>query len=244
MMKLLVLPKAFGELPASNFSIKAMALLAMSGLDHTIENANPNKGPKGKMPVLEDGDTIVPDSSHIQNYLERRYGIEFDADLTGRELADSEAYRRMVEEHLYWAVLHVRYFLYPHVTRDAIFGSVPFPLRQVVFAMIRRQVVKALHAQGMGRHSPEQVQDFAIGNLQALADRIGDGPYFFGPSPTSIDASVYPILQSIMAPPMDCRMRQFLLAEPRLSNYAARCERAFFGPDPFRAKRAAVADPL
>jgi glutathione S-transferase len=236
-MKLLVVPKAFGDKPASNFSIKAMALLAMAGLPYELVETTPNKGPRGKLPVLIDGAETIPDSTHIQSHLEKRHGVNFDAGLDPKQLADAEAFRRMVEEHLYWVVLHQRYFAFPNETREAVFAGMPGLMRKPFFSMIRRQVSKALRGHGLGRHTPEQVEEFGLRDLNALAIRIGEGPFFFGDRPTSIDASVYPILHSFVAPTADVATKRFVTSNAALMAYVDCCEAAFFGPNPFRAAR-------
>ena len=124
MLKLIVLPTAWGIRNASAFNLKAEALLAMSGLRFEKEEALPSKGPKGKLPALVDGDQTIGDSSLIQRHLEREHAIDFDGGLTPREVADAEAYRRMAEEWLYFIALWGRWLKMPEVTREAFFGSV------------------------------------------------------------------------------------------------------------------------
>lgn len=65
----------------SPFVRKVCAVLAEKGVAYELvpvipSNAGPEfkkLSPTGKVPVLEDGDTVVPDSSCIVAYLERRY---------------------------------------------------------------------------------------------------------------------------------------------------------------------------
>jgi glutathione S-transferase len=228
MMKLHVIQPAFGLRAASNFSVKAMALLNRTGLAYKTVVMAPNKGPRGKLPVLVDGSKTIPDSTHIQSHLESNYGIDFDKGLSPRDKADAEAYRKLAEDHLYWAAIYVRYFDHPHVTRDAIFGSIPKPLRGAVFAMIKRMVTKSLHGHGLGRHTREEIHGLGLRDIAAFATRIGEGPFFFGKSPTSIDASVYPMLQSIAVPPMPGPLREAVVNNPLLMKYIERCESVFF----------------
>ena len=52
-------------------------MLRLSGLDFEKEYvANLSKMPKGNVPVLQDGDKLIPDSSLIQRYLTETYGID------------------------------------------------------------------------------------------------------------------------------------------------------------------------
>lgn len=228
-LRLLQLPTAWGLRNASAFNLKAEALLAMSGLDYECEQAFPNKGPKKKLPALVDGDRVIGDSSLIQKHLEQHYGIDFDGELSPRERADAEAYRRMAEEHLYFVVLYVRWILFPQVTRDALFGTIPQPVRTLLFAKLRRDVRRTLWGQGIGRHTEDEIVDFGIGDIDALAHRIGDGPFFFGDRLTSIDAALFPQIQNVTEPPFETRLRAHARTHRNLLEYCARCNAEIFG---------------
>ena len=104
-LTLIVLPSAFAMRNSSTFCEKAEALLAFTRLPYRRETAMPNKGPRGKLPVLKDGDLVIPDSTHIQRHLETHYNIDFDGPLSAEQHADAEAYRRLGEEHLNWGLL-------------------------------------------------------------------------------------------------------------------------------------------
>jgi glutathione S-transferase len=57
----------------SPFVQKVRILLEEKGLPYQIESPIPGQHPLGKMPVLRDGDVVVPDSSVIGLYLERTH---------------------------------------------------------------------------------------------------------------------------------------------------------------------------
>jgi len=57
----------------SPFVQKVVVALEEKGLSYTIEPPAPELHPLGKMPVLRDGDVVVPDSSVICAYLERKH---------------------------------------------------------------------------------------------------------------------------------------------------------------------------
>lgn len=68
-------------------------MLRLSGLDFEKEYvANLSKMPKGNVPVLQDGDKLIPDSSLIQRYLTETYGIDLDKHLTTEQKAIAEAF--------------------------------------------------------------------------------------------------------------------------------------------------------
>lgn len=57
---------------------------------------------KVKYRVLQHGEKLIADSSHIQRYLKETYGFDLDKYLTTEQKVIAEAFRRMTEEHLYW----------------------------------------------------------------------------------------------------------------------------------------------
>ena len=229
-LTLMVLPTAWGLRNASAFNLKAQALLAASGLAHETVEALPAKGPKGKLPALVDGERTIGDSALIQAHLAAAHGFDPDAALDARQRAESEAYRRLAEEHLYFVNLHVRWVQRPRPTRDAFFGTLPAPVRAAVFAALRRQVKRTLWGQGIGRHSVAEILDFGRQDIDALAARLDGAPFFHGERPTSIDAALYPQILNTYAVPYDTPLRRHAAAIGTLVDYCARCDAAFFGP--------------
>lgn len=57
----------------SPFVTKVLVALEEKGLAYAVEPPAPALHPLGKMPVLRDGDVVVPDSSVICAYLERKH---------------------------------------------------------------------------------------------------------------------------------------------------------------------------
>lgn len=229
MLKLLVFPPALGVRNASPFCLKAQALLAMSRLPHRLEQAFPFKGPRGKLPVLIDGDTIIPDSALIQRHLALRHGVEFDQGLSPAQLGEAHPYRRLAEEHLYWVIVYSRFVDHAEMTRAAFFAGIPWPARRLVFRAARAGILAEMRGHGIGRHDPADIYAFGAADLDAIAARLGDRPFFFGDRPTSIDASLYGVLANIVAPPMETPLKAAALRHRALAPYVTRCDAAFFG---------------
>lgn len=64
--------KVFG-VAQSPFVRKVLVVLAEKGLAYELEPPAPALHPMGKMPVLQDGQHVIPDSSVICAYLEKKY---------------------------------------------------------------------------------------------------------------------------------------------------------------------------
>jgi glutathione S-transferase len=229
-LTLKVLPTAWGVRNASPFNLKAEALLTLSGLPFEKVEAMPDAGPRGKLPVLIDGDRVVPDSSHIQHHLETVHGIDFDGALSPEQRADAEAYRRMAEEHLYFAVLHQRWIRQPAITRAAFFGELPWPLGRLVFWMLQRRVRRTLWGQGIGRHTEAEIDRLAIGSLEAIEAKLGERPFLLGEELTSVDCAVYPQVVNVIDPPYDSALTEHACSRDALARYCARCDATLFAP--------------
>ena len=73
---------AFGLPDPSPFVMKAEVLLKMSGLPYRTDTRGFRNAPKGKQPYIDDDGERVADSTFIRWYLEKKYTIDFDRDLT------------------------------------------------------------------------------------------------------------------------------------------------------------------
>jgi hypothetical protein len=80
----------------------------------------------------------------------------------------------------------------------------------------------------------------ALRDWRAVLTVMGPGPYFFGNTPSSIDAVVFGTLASSVLTPIDTPIRSFLRSQPGCLDYAERDARIYRPPR--RAKKLAPAD--
>jgi len=182
----------------SIFGLKADALLAMSGLEYKVEDGDIRKAPMGKIPVLVDDGKIIPDTSLIKKHLEDVHGIDFDGSLSAEQRATAKAIQRMVENHLYFAMIHFRWIENPERVRDTLFKNIPALPRKFIFKMVLKKVRQANEGHGIGRHDRSDILAFAMEDLEALSVLLGTKPFMFGNTPTSVDASVFGALENII----------------------------------------------
>lgn len=231
-LTLIIFPESFGARNPSPFCIKAEILMRMSGLPHNIERqADPGAGPLGKLPALRDGDRLMGDSELIRQYLATHYQVEFDRFLSAKQRAAAHAFARMLEERTYWTIVQSRWLddrNWPTL-RDAYFGGMPTPLKQIVPTLIRRRVRRDVRGQGLGLHDPQAIEAFALDDLKAVADWLGDQPFMMGDQPCALDATVYALLACIAPAEFDTPMREMVINDMRLAGYLARCDQLWFG---------------
>jgi glutathione S-transferase len=172
--------------------------------------------PKGKYPVIVDGDETIADSSFIIEHLKRKYGDPLDARLTPAERGAGHAMKRLLEENFYWVLVAERW----RDTRAAvdtypIFAGTPPEIVQAVTDNLLGQ----LRGHGMGRHDPDEVESIGRADLAALSDLLGDKPFLLGSEPTSYDATVYSFVAHTTQPEYDSRMKRFINTLPNLLEY-------------------------
>ncbi len=225
MLTLIVYPPAFGAPTASPFCVKAMCLMKASGLAWRPEiSSDPRSTPKQKLPVLRDGDKIIPDSDQIRDHLETRYGIDFDEGLSALDRAVSRAVIRMAEENLYFILVCNRWLNDKNweVTRRALFGQIPKPLFKFVTGKIRKQAIANVNGQGMGRHSVQERADRAAKDLAAIETLLDGKPFLFGDKPSAADMSVVPMLHAQATSPTKTPISVLVTENAALSAYIER----------------------
>jgi glutathione S-transferase len=197
MMKLHVLPPAFGLRNTGPFAFKCELALLHLKLDfELVESADPRTGPKGKMPYLNDDGTLVADSELILQHIDQKTGGGLYGHLTDTERAEGLAFTRLAEEHLYWIMVASRWLddsWFPHL-KAGFFAAMPFPVRHIAPAIARRQVRQTYHLQGLGRHTLEEQQGFARRDVDAIVKKVGGGPFLFGDKLTVFDFGVASLL--------------------------------------------------
>ena len=108
------------------------------------------------------------------------------------ESAFTQNMQRMMEEHLYWAAVYMRW-VDPATRPDWLpymreLLGVPTWLAPLVSRVAARRMAGTLRHHGLGRHSPETIWRLGIADVQALAHWLGQRPWGFGDAPTVVDA--------------------------------------------------------
>lgn len=184
--------------------------------------------PKGKFPYIDDGGTVVADSSFIIDYLKATYGDRLGENTIEPEVRGiALSVRRMMEEHLYWVIVYVAWMedaIWEESKRE-MFNS-PGSAEIEVF---RDGVRRDLYGQGLGRHSRSEVYALGSADLSALSGYLQDKPYALGERPTELDATVYAFLSQILACPYETPMKTHFWTLPNLEAYCHRMHMQYYG---------------
>lgn len=222
---------AFGLHDASPFVVKAMLLLKLASQPYATESfaGGPNIGPKGKRPFIVDDGVTVADSTFIRFHLEKKYDVDFDSHLSPQEKGVTWAVEKMCEDHLYFAAIYFRWMKDENFKKGpaTFFESAPALIRPIIRAVVRNNVRKTLHAQGIGRHTEAEIAELASRDIEALAFILGDADWFGGASPCAADASVGAFVLTSLCEHFDTPLLAKTKSHENLVSYAKRVRRLF-----------------
>lgn len=196
----------FGLPNPSPFCMKLETYLRLARLPHKIATLKSlGRSPTGKAPFVDIDGVVIADSGLIINHLERSCGHPVDGKLSLAQRAESLALQRLMEEHLYWVAVYMRWVdpetrsqWRPHLQEML---SLPSFLTPLVARLSQRGIMKTLRAQGLGRHGPETIWQMGTADIQALAHWLGNRPWGFGDAPTTVDACLAAFVGNIVRTP-------------------------------------------
>jgi len=91
-------------------------------------------------------------------------------------------------------------------------------------------VRKSLYAQGMGRHSAAEITRLATRGIDAIADYLGEKPFFMGSEPTGADATMFGFIAGALCPLFDTSIRGAAERHDNLKRYVGRITARYY-PD-------------
>lgn len=222
----------FGLPDSSPFCMKVQMLLKVAGLEFKVDRGGFNKAPKGKQPYLDDDGEIIADSTMIRFHIEKKYGFDFNAGLDARETGIAWAVEKMFEDHLYWVLINERWCNLDNFNRGprVFFNAAPAPIRTLVASMVRKKVIKATKAHGMGRHSDKEIHLLAEKAIEAVANVMGDNKYLMGDRICGADATTFAFIAALGCKLFDTPVIAMLEKHQNLTAYHDRMMQQWY-PD-------------
>lgn len=224
--------EAFGVPDASPFVLKVDTYMRMAGIEFEYRNhfSNLQRSPKGKLPFIQDGDQRVADSGFILRYLEQTYDVQLDTHLTPVQRAQTTLISQALDGDFYWSVVYSRWVRDDGwaAIKPIFFGGMPFPLRYIVPMIARRGVKAGCFKQGISRHSDAEITAIANATLASLSSLLGDNAFFFGDTPSSVDAIVYAFLAEVILVDFDCPINSAARSYDNLCRYCERIQHTYF----------------
>jgi glutathione S-transferase len=195
----------FGLPDPSPFVMKGEMLLKLAKLPYKTDRSGFGRAPKGKLPFIDDDGKIVADTTLIRLYLEQKYAIDFDQGLSEHDRGVAWAVEKMLEDHLYWAMIYWRWLDDKNFERGPkdFFKRAPAIVRPFVSRMVRGNIRKKLHGHGFGRHTEREMTAMASRAFDALSQVLGTNQYLMGNAPCGADATAFAFTAGALAPLFD-----------------------------------------
>ena len=226
---------AFGLPDASPFVCKVETYLRMTGQKYEPVNADVRKAPRSQLPVLDLDGKLIPDSTAIIDALEARRAEKLDAHLDVKERAVALAFKSMLEEHLYFGLLFMRWacddgwaVFEPSIREMLGSMGVPSLMRGMVVKSARKYTVERTRIQGVGRKPRAEVVAMCSEILDALSVQLGDRKYFCGDRLTTHDATCYSFALGVLCPAFDNEVRKHAVSKKNVVAYVDRLKEQYW----------------
>ncbi len=227
------------ELPS--FSAPCMKLetwLRMAQLSYQkVTELGQVQPPKGKFPFIDYEGKLIGDSTLIIEMFKREKDIDLDQGLSPSERGSSLAFRRMLQTNTYWGIAQIRYRdesnwqSYRQVFANLLVPSGSKEQWEPIVEGIRSKYLAYMDAQGIARHSEEEIFLIVSADFQALSDFLADKPFFMGTQPTTLDATAYAYIGNVIKPPFKSPIVDYVRRLENLCQHYERMTRAFFSED-------------
>jgi len=196
----------------SPFCLKVESFLRMAEISYqNIDHKLRYKSKKGQLPFVELNGKEIADSDIIIKELSEYFGKNLDANLTEDQKTISYALESMLNNHTSWIVRWWR-FNNPQTFLDTarldikkdLNSILPKPFCNLGFKIFFKNRANQTISHGIGRHTTEEIQEFAKTDLSRLSQALGTKQYFFGNEPHLLDCHAFAHLaQFIYTPFLD-----------------------------------------
>ena len=220
----------FGLPEISPFVTKTEVQLKMAGLAYRKQRAMPPASPKGQLPYIDDDGVTIADSTFIRAHIEGKYGFDFDAPLSQKERAQAWAFERMIEHHVYWAMVGARWVDSDNFAKGPahFFDGAPEDRREKLREDAQFRVAENYLLSGLGRHAPDDDVELALRSIFALSVQLADKPYLMGDKPCGTDATAFGALSGILTPFFESKLRAKAERYDNLAAYVDRMMGQYF----------------
>merc|ERR1712045_80325 len=184
--------------------------IAYENVDHKAKFTSKN----GTLPFIEFNGQEVVDSAIIK-ILGDKFGKDMSGHLDKEQRNVEHAMMRMVENHLYWAIMHWRTSNVDNTIKaykihlPTFYGSkIPVGILNMHFKFnICRKTQKRVKSQGMAN-----IEEMSKNDLTVLSNMLAEKEFMFGDDPSMLDMVVYSHLAQLIMVESEypCPLRDFL----------------------------------
>jgi glutathione S-transferase len=230
MITLYGLGAGFGLPEISPFVTKTEIQLKMAGLAYRKALTLPPSSPKGQLPYIDDDGELIADSTFIRAHIERKYGFDFDEGLGSLQRAQAWAYERMIEHHIYSALVGARWLDPDNFAKGPaqFFDAAPEEHRTALREEAQVRVRENYRIGGLGRHAPDEALGLSTRSLSALSQLLAHRHYLMGDRPCGTDATAFAVVAGILTPFFDSALRLRVLQMANLTFYVERMMKQYY----------------
>ncbi|CAG8451103.1 3397_t:CDS:2 [Ambispora gerdemannii] len=196
-----------------------------------IKCNNPALSPTGELPLLKDGTEWFAGLENIIKYLKKKE-INGEQHLTVKQKAESLAFLSLLQDTIYNALLFSWYGdlkNFVQVIRPMYGKLLPLSVRYILPIQMRNVAEARLEKYGAFESLHEvdenhKIYQIARRSYKALSEKLGEKDYFFGSSPTTLDAIVYGYLALHLYPELPSPILSVIL-KTEYSGLSRFCDR-------------------
>lgn len=237
-VNLVQFPRCHKIVNPSPYSVKLETWLRMNDIKyHSVSNEFHKASSKGQVPFIELNGRQFADSNFIIDHLRSHFKVPIDENLSEQQSAQSRAFSVLIEESLVRVLQYDRSKNFGWLATDDGYMPLLPPLKKFIFKNIiikqmQSQLKKLVHIQGYGRHSQEDIEEIAKKDLVALSTQLGNKPFVFGDSPSTIDATLFGLLVQFTDTPLNSDKIKSFMEEstPNLVEFVKRMKERYW-PD-------------
>merc|ERR1712242_368428 len=185
--------------------------IAYENVDHKAKFTSKN----GTLPFIEFNGKELADIDLIINTLAGKFGKNASGHLNEDQKNVEHAMMRMVENHLYWAIMHWRTSNVDNTIKaykihlPTFYGSkIPVGILNMHFKFnICKKTQKRVKSQGMAN-----IEEMSKNDLTVLSNMLSEKEFMFGDDPSMLDMVVYSHLAQLIMVESEypCPLRDFL----------------------------------
>lgn len=152
-------------------------------------------GTDQKLPYLEyQGETK---KQNLLGFLNSKFEVDADANLSDKDKACSRAFQCMVEENTFWSLMYYRWVDNFAETKK-YFKGLDFVRKNVRPKLDQGKCVKCLEAHEIGKHNKEEIYAIGEQDLRAMSAFLDDKEFFMGSEPSTIDCTMFGLLSCLL----------------------------------------------
>ncbi|MBS0244069.1 MAG: glutathione S-transferase family protein, partial [Proteobacteria bacterium] len=162
--------------------------------------------------------------------------IDFDKGLTDEQKGIAWATEKLCEDNLYWAAVYDRWLVEANFERGPkkFFDRAPAPLRPLIRSIVRRNIRRSLHVQGIARYERADIERIACAALDAISGILGSKRWIVDDKPSGADAAVWSFVTGALCPVFDGTITRHAQSLANLKAYSDR-GKALWYPQGFGA---------